>query len=1009
MSRKGRFFCAVWFLAAGAALLCMQQPAFGQNPVLERQVVSLDGDSWQMACDAKNEGRDQAWYKAPVSGAKQVYVPSNIEEWFPGYHGVVWYWRNVDAPKNPFANGRYLLRFGVADYYAEVWVNGTLVGKHEGGETPFTLDATDAIKVGAANVIAVRVLNVTAEAIDGMALDETPHRNKRPNLVVGSMLSYGGLLESVDLLLVPAVRVDDVFVQADWKTGACRIQAAIKNTLPATVDSRLSMSAGPSKSSEMSAAKELANAIPPGDSVVEMTLQIPNHRLWQIEDPFLYRLNVKLRVGPSNQDEAVVRFGFRDFRVENGYFHLNGKRIFLKSSHTGNHCPVGQALPPREAQDLLRKDLYYMKSSGFNMIRFIAGVAHPYQLDLCDELGLMVYEENLAGWCLKDSPDMARRFDFSVREMILRDRNHPSVTMFGLLNETEDGPIVAHAVNSIKLVRELDPTRLILFQSGRWDARKNLGSVSNPGSTAWECQWGEEDPAGDPNTKAGWGEGGYKVGAGDAHVYPGTPQTPKADNLIRTLGADTKPVFLSEYGIGSLVNVFRELRHYEQCGIRADLEDVKYYQNSVDRLTADWQRFGLDGVYAFPEDFLRESQRLHARQRTLGFNLIRSNPKICGYNLTGLLDHGFTGEGLWSYWREWKPEIVDALQDGWAPLRWCLFATPMNGYVNKPIHLEAVLANEDVLAPGEYPVTLRVNGPAGNVWEKKTSVTVATGEGPLAIPVSVDEVTIDGPEGQYVFAANLERGGAPFGNRLKFYLSKPGQMAGAAPSCLAWNVSEPVTTWLAANGVACAPLEMAPEDTSRIILIGGASDDLNKRVEVMRHVARGGVALFLTPDTLKRGDNAVGWLPLRGKGNGYSFGDWLYHKECLAKPHAIFKGLPDRGIMDWDYYGPVIPHFILEGCDVPDEVAAVALAVCHSSKPDGYASGVLNGWYRFGAGWFMANSLAVVENLGTHPAADRLLLNMIACAQAKLAAQPAEAPGDFSETMKAVGYVELSK
>lgn len=75
------------------------------------------------------------------------------------------------------------------------------------------------------------------------------------------------------------------------------------------------------------------------------------------------------------------------------------------------------------------------------------------------------------------------------------------------------------------------------------------------------------------------------------------------------------------------------------------------------------------------EDMLRDSQRLHARQRLIGFDLIRSNPQICGYNLTGLLDHALTGEGLWSFWREWKPGILDALVDGWAPLRWCLFCT----------------------------------------------------------------------------------------------------------------------------------------------------------------------------------------------------------------------------------------------------------------------------------------------------------------------------------------------
>ena len=116
----------------------------------------------------------------------------------------------------------------------------------------------------------------------------------------------------------------------------------------------------------------------------------------------------------------------------------------MRSTHTGNHSPIGQILPPATAPDLLRRDLVYAKACGFNMVRYISGVAHPYQLDLADEIGLLVYEETLAGWLLADSPRMGERFDFSVREMILRDRNHPSVVIWGLLNETTDGPVFRH-------------------------------------------------------------------------------------------------------------------------------------------------------------------------------------------------------------------------------------------------------------------------------------------------------------------------------------------------------------------------------------------------------------------------------------------------------------------------------------------------------------------------------------------------------------------------------------
>ena len=310
--------------------------------------------------------------------------------------------------------------------------------------------------------------------------------------------------------------------------------------------------------------KRLARASLTGDTQVEVTLHVENHRLWDLNDPYLYRVSVRVDAeGVEGSDEASVRCGFRDFRVEKGYFRLNGKRIFVRSSHTGNHCPVGQIVPPAGAPDLLRLDMLYAKASGFNMLRFISGMAHPYQLDLCDEIGLLVYEESLAGWLLADSPQMKKRFELSIREMVLRDRNHPSLAMWGMLNETDDGPVFREAVSALALVRSLDDSRLVLLSSGRWDKQPGIGSVSNPGSSEWEYVWGKERPgaAATRMTKVG----GQAQDVGDVHFYPHVPQTPDITHQLRTLGEDSKPVFLSEYGIGSMMDVIHEARMYEQA------------------------------------------------------------------------------------------------------------------------------------------------------------------------------------------------------------------------------------------------------------------------------------------------------------------------------------------------------------------------------------------------------------------------------------------------------------
>ena len=118
-------------------------------------------------------------------------------------------------------------------------------------------------------------------------------------------------------------------------------------------------------------------------------------------------------------------------------------------------------------------------------------------------------------------------------------------------------------------------------------------------------------------------------------------------------------------------------------------------------------------------------------------------------------------------------------------------------------------------------------------------------------------------------------------------------------------------------------------------------------------------------------------LPLQNKGRCYTFNDWLYHKECVAKPHPAFAGLQAPGIMDWDYYGPVIPHDIFEGQDTPDKTIAAAFATGHHASPTGYACGLLIAAYRAGAGHLILSTPYILENLGVHPAADRLLVNLV--------------------------------
>jgi hypothetical protein len=963
---------------------------------------------WIIAIDPDNIGRKESWFRAPRQDAKKTRVPSVIQESFPGYHGVAWYWLEFAAQSSAYTAGRYLLRFNAVDYLAEVWLNGVSLGTHEGGETPFIFDITEVIRVDATNHLSVRVLNPKDEAIDGIVLAETAHRNKVIKFQPGSLYDFGGIISPVELYQTPAVRLTDLYADPDWKTGSVKIQATTHNSLKRSSHTRLHFVITEKASGQTVLTDSIKLTISSGDSVVRHQITIKDHHLWQLDDPYLYRLGVTIEAADADGTFEDFRyFGFRDFRVVDGYFRMNGKRLFLRCTHTGNHVPFGQVVPPSGYADLLRRDMLYAKASGFNAVRFISGVPRPYQLDLCDELGLLIYEESSGSWLLKDSPQMKRRYEDSVREMILRDRNHPCVAIWGMLNETEDGPVFREAQSALSMVRSLDESRLLLLSSGRFDGHLEVGSVCNPRSLRWEHVWGKEAPgAGKVAMKSPSGPG-----IGDFHLYPRVPQSLEASHQIRTLGQDSKPVFLSEYGIGSMMDVIHEAKMYEQAGIPEDAEDFVLIRSMADHLIADWSRFGMDSAYPDPETLLRVSQQTMARHRTLGFNDIRSNPKICGFNLTGMLDHAMTGEGVWRFWRDWKPGAFDAMQDGWAPVRWCLFAEPTHTYTGRPVTLEAVLANEDVLRAGDYPVRFRVWGPNGTAWERETKVTIQGGEdGTLAVPVLKEEVLLTGTGGDYKLIPYASKGFAPPEASWQFHLTDPASLPRLNHTVVSWGLPQKVQSWLQSHGAQVTPIEKASTQNRNLILVGDLSKEESTSTQwkdLATHMVTGSTVVFLSHLAFARGkkpDQSAAWFPAVKKGRIYEFWDWLYHKECVAKPHAVFEGLQGRGLLDWYYYGPMLPHFLFDGQDTPDEVIAAAFATGYST-PGGYASGILLGSYKFGTGQFIVNTFPILDHIDNHPVADRLLLNLIEYSAKTAAGSASALPPDFDACLREIGYL----
>lgn len=429
--------------------------------------LSLDG-IWRIATDAENQGREKLWFDAMPDETFEAKVPWILQGTFPDYNGLVWYWHEFDVPSRFYQNGRFLLHFEQVDYYGEFWLNGKLIGKHEGGETPFSFDVTEAIDLNGKNFLAVRVLNPTHEMIDNITFNQTPRRCKKLPFVSGGTYNHGGITGPVRLEAVPLVYVEDIYIDGRMD-GSVQTEVTVRNTMSDAQNANIEWTFSDGRNGDTIKSIAETLEIPVGVTTFAFKTKLENPRLWNLNSPALYRGTARLSISESdNFSEKSSRFGFRDFRFENGYFRLNGKRIYVKSTHTVNNYPIGLQFP--HDPDLWRRDLLNLKAMGFNMIRFIWGGAFPEQLDYCDEIGLMVYDESYASHDIQNSPYIDKRWHDGLFNLIKRDRNHPSVVIWGLLNEIpSSSPIIGFAARSLPKIRQLDSSRMVMFNSGRWD------------------------------------------------------------------------------------------------------------------------------------------------------------------------------------------------------------------------------------------------------------------------------------------------------------------------------------------------------------------------------------------------------------------------------------------------------------------------------------------------------------------------------------------------------------
>jgi beta-galactosidase len=393
------------------------------------------------------------------------------------YQGQGWYRTSITVA-NPFAGGRTSLHFQGAGQTSSLWVGSTFIGMHKGGYDEFVFDITEAVLAlqrtkGASSAIPVAVL-----------CDNSPDPERVPSELSDFCL-YGGLYRHVNLVYLPTLALDAVHILPTiHPDGSADVSVRCRLYNPCSISTPCKLSVEILDPQGRSI-HQWSGVMPTwSDYDDPVSIALPSPQLWSPETPALYRCRVTLST-PTETSSMEERFGIRHVEfVEHGPFKLNGKRILLQGTHRhADHAGVAAAM----SDDQVREEMRLIREMGANFVRLAHYQQDRLVLDLCDELGLMVWEE--VPWCRAGVGDASFQQNAKdmLSHMIEQHFNHPAIILWGLGNE-DDWPdeypsldhdaIRAFMTEMRDLAHQLDNSRLTAIR--RCDFARDIPDVYSP-------------------------------------------------------------------------------------------------------------------------------------------------------------------------------------------------------------------------------------------------------------------------------------------------------------------------------------------------------------------------------------------------------------------------------------------------------------------------------------------------------------------------------------------------
>ena len=437
------------------------------RPQFERtDWVNLNGQ-WTFEMDFGSSGEQRGWTNSKGL-SKKITVPFCPESELSGigytdFIPCVWYQRNINIPAE-WNGKKILLHFGAADYETKVYVDGKMVGEHKGAGSSFNFDITSYVKAGQQANLVVRVY-------DNLRGGMQPG-GKQCTALYSAGCSYTrvtGIWQTVWMEAVNEQALKNVFAIPDIDQQQLVVRPEFynegnNNTLTVEV-----------KDGKKTVAKRTAQA----SNQSTIVLPIKNAHLWSPEDPYLYDVKYTVKNAQGEViDEVSSYMGMRKVHISGGYFYLNNKPYFQRLVLDQGYYPDGIWTAPSD--EALRQDIEMSKAVGFNGARLHQKVFEERYYYWADKLGYLTWGEE-ASWVLNINNELAvRNFLTEWAEIVVRDRNHPSLVTWTPLNETWNATpgVYVRFVNDLyALTKAIDPTRPINDASGDSHVKTDIWSV----------------------------------------------------------------------------------------------------------------------------------------------------------------------------------------------------------------------------------------------------------------------------------------------------------------------------------------------------------------------------------------------------------------------------------------------------------------------------------------------------------------------------------------------------